>query len=227
MADLARPDATSASAHQKSQELAPSAAPIDAVFDPLHNRIRFERDIMPLMPRIRALIRRLCYDETWWDDFEQSALEDLYRGIHHYHPDLPLWPWVRTVVHRRFIKESLRETQHRKVMIRAETLTNSTTSPSAPSPSPEPSELHEPLEPSDSPDPASAFCLSRYRRPRLVRALQNLTNYHREALLLRIDGAEYAEIAQRLRVTEHCARQYVWRARTRLQNVLGEIPPAE
>ena len=74
------------------------------------NQQLFDQHILPILPRIKALVARYGHGHGHRDDDLQAVLIALFVNLHHWRRDEPLLPWVDAVVRHRLARLSARRT---------------------------------------------------------------------------------------------------------------------
>lgn len=174
------------------------------------NQQLFDQHILPILPRIKALVARYGHGHGHRDDDLQAVLITLFVQLHRRRADEPLLPWVDTVVRHRLARLSARRTAPWE---------SETDLDDCPLPTDE--TTFETLGHTPQ-DVGSACALDTFRNQRLVRAVMGLAPHYREMLLRRIDGETYAEIAPTVGLTPTAVAHVVSRAKEMLRTALCE-----
>lgn len=152
--------------------------------------------------RIALLCRRLCRDPGDAQDATQNALIAIVAGLPGFDGRSRFSTWSHRVATNAALDELRRRSRR-------------------PTPS-EPSTAQEPVDPSQGPD---ELATGRARRARLARALDELPESLRLAVLLRdVAELDYAEIAEVLGVPGGTVRSRIARGRSRLAATLATDP---
>lgn len=174
------------------------------------NQQLFDQHILPILPRIKALVARYGHGHGHRDDDLQAVLIALFVHLHRWRSDEPLLPWVDAVVRHRLARLSARRTAPWESELDLDDCplpTDETTGDTL---------GHTPA------DPGSVAALDTYRNQRLVRAVMGLAPHYREVLLRRIDGESCAEIAPSVGLTPGAVAHVAGRAKAMLRTALRE-----
>lgn len=174
------------------------------------NQQLFDQHILPILPRIKALVARYGHGHGHRDDDLQAVLIALFVNLHHWRRDEPLLPWVDAVVRHRLARLSARRTAPWESELDLDDCTPPTDESTGDTLG------HTPA------DPGSVTALDTYRNQRLVRAVMGLAPHYREMLLRRIDGESYAEIAPTVGLSPEAVAHVVRRAKAMLRTALRE-----
>ena len=155
----------------------------------------FKRDLMALIPHMRAFGRHLCGDVTYGDDLAQEALLKAWEYRASFRPGTNMKAWTFMIVRNRFYSDKRRSWRQQGL---------------------DPETAERTLVAAD--DPTAALELDEVRR-----ALALLPDVQREALILiGAGGLSYEEAAQVLGAEIGTVKSRVSRARDRLAAILYE-----
>lgn len=155
----------------------------------------FERDLVTLIPPMRAFARSLCGDATQADDLAQDALSKALKGRESYQPGTNLKAWLFRILRNHFYSEKRHSWRCLPL---------------------DPDIAERTLVAVD--DPAAALALDDVRQ-----ALLMLPDEQREALIMvGAGGFSYEEAAEVAGVPVGTIKSRVSRARTALQAILEQ-----
>jgi RNA polymerase sigma-70 factor (ECF subfamily) len=153
----------------------------------------FERELIPLIPHMRAFARSLCRDPVAADDLAQSALAKAWKNRDSYRPGTNMKAWTFMILRNEFYSEKRRDWRSTQL---------------------DPEMAEQTLIAVDNPD--ATLALDEVRR-----ALAMLPVAQREALILvGAGGLSYDEAAEATGVPAGTVKSRVSRARVALQQVL-------
>lgn len=170
------------------------SAPQVTCCDRAHETASFQQELTALIPQLRAFARSLCRDPSRADDLAQDALASAWKARATYRPGTNLRAWVYLILRNRFYSEARRAWRSTSL----------------------------------SPEIAEATLVARdnveciFELDDVRRALANLTEQHREALILvAVGGFSYDEAAEILQVPTGTVKSRVCRARSSLLAILA------
>jgi RNA polymerase sigma-70 factor (ECF subfamily) len=159
----------------------------------LNGDLDFQKELIGLIPQLRAFARSLCRDANRADDLAQDALASAWKARATYRPGTNLKAWVYLILRNRFYSDARRAWRSTSL-------------------NPEVAEAT--LVARDNVE-----CILELDEVR--RALTRLTDQHREALLLvGVGGFSYDDAAAILKVPTGTVKSRVCRARMALSAIL-------
>ncbi len=171
-------------------QVTPKAAACCAAHDDLR---AFERELIALIPHMRAFARSLCRDVTAADDLAQDALAKAWRSRDSYQMGSNMKAWTFMIVRNQFLSEKRRDWRSQQL---------------------DPEVAERTLVAADNPDASLALDDVRL-------ALAMLPFEQREALIMvGAGGLSYQEAAEATGVPTGTVKSRVSRARVALQAVL-------
>ncbi len=154
----------------------------------------FERQLIALIPQIRAFARSLCKDATTADDLAQDSLTKAWKSRGSYQMGTNMKAWAFTILRNQFLSEKRRTWRLLQL---------------------EPELAEQTLVAVDNPD--ATLALDEVRR-----ALATIPFAQREALIMvGAGGLSYDEAAEVAGVATGTMKSRVSRARVALQHALG------
>jgi RNA polymerase sigma-70 factor (ECF subfamily) len=158
----------------------------------------FQRELTSLIPQLRAFARSLCRDPSRADDLAQDALASAWKARATYKTGTNLRAWVYLILRNRFYSDARRAWRSTSL----------------------------------SPEIAEATIVARdnveciLELDEVRRAMAQLTDQHREALILvGVGGFSYDEAAEILNVPAGTVKSRVCRARLSLASLLATGGP--